>query len=168
MRRKSRQDKHRFGAVEATWNRVVSAGRLTILSDDQTPELATAVQRLSFMPISERLRRQKDLGELLVIAHAAVKAEAGHDVAVLIQEKDGTAMAHHEAGRLTRIMGAGRLRVWDTTTILRRAARSDSLPDRTAMKAVYEQMRGLDLALPPIAETGLLDDRLWKSGNKTP
>jgi hypothetical protein len=95
--RKSRQEKRRFGAAEATWNTIVAANRLTVLPDDETAELAAAVQRLCLMPMSERMRQQQDLGELLVIAHAAVRAEAGDDVAVLIQERNGTAMAYNEA-----------------------------------------------------------------------
>lgn len=83
--RKSRKEKQRFGAAEAVWKKIVSANRLTVLGDDETAELAAAVQRLCRMPMSERMRQQRDLGELLVIAHAAVRAEAGGDVAVLIQ-----------------------------------------------------------------------------------
>ena len=160
--RKSRQDARRFGAAEATWKKVVAAKRLTVLPDDETPELAVAVQRLCLMPMSERMRRQKDLGELLVIAHAAVRAEAGEDVAVLIQERNGTAMARHEARRIKNRGCAGLLRVWNTETILLRAAGSDYLPDKNTMKSVYESMLPLDAALPAIGETSLLTAAVWE------
>jgi hypothetical protein len=88
--RKSRNDKRRFGTAEATWKTIAAANRLTVLPDDETAELAAAIQRLTLMPMSDRMRQQKDLGELLVIAHAAIRAEAGEDLAVLIQERNGT------------------------------------------------------------------------------
>jgi len=159
--RKSRKERRRFGAAEATWKKVVAANRLTVLPDDQTPELAAAVQRLCLMPMSERMRQQKDLGELLVIAHAAVRAEAGDDVAVLIQERNGTTMAHNEARRIKNLGGTGRLRVWDTQTILLRAAGSAHLADKPTMKTIYETMLALDDALPPISETTLLSADVW-------
>ncbi|HEX6316617.1 MAG TPA: hypothetical protein VFZ73_17215 [Gemmatimonadaceae bacterium] len=160
--RKSRKEKQRFGAAEAAWKKIVDAKRLTVLPDDETAELAAAVQRLCLMPMSERMRQQQDLGELLVIAHAAVRAEAGGDVAVLIQERDGTAMAHNEARRISHLEGTGRLRVWNTQTILLRAAGSAHLPDRAKMKTVYKDMRALDAALPPIGETNLLTSATWE------
>lgn len=160
--RKSRQDKKRFGAAEAAWKKIVAANRLTVLPDDETAELSAAVQRLCRMPMSLRMRQQKDLGELLVIAHAAVRAEAGDDVAILIQERNGTAMAQNEALRITRLEGAGRLRVWDTQTILLRAIGGAHLPDRATMKSTYASMQSLDAALPPISTTDLLAEEIWK------
>ncbi len=160
--RKSRKEKRRFGAAEATWKKIVHAKRLTVLPDDESPELAAAVQRLCLMPMSERMRQQKDLGELLVIAHAAVRAEAGEDVAVLIQERSGTAMAHNEAHRINNLKGTGRLRVWNTQTILLRAAGSTHLPDKAKMRTIYESMLPLDAALPPICETNLLTAAVWE------
>jgi hypothetical protein len=48
-----------------------------ILSDDQTPELAAVVHRITRQPMEERLKHPKDLGETMVIAHAVVVAESG-------------------------------------------------------------------------------------------
>jgi hypothetical protein len=160
--RKSRTDKRRFGAAEATWKKVVSANRLTVLPDDETPELAAAVQRLCLMPMSERIRQLQDLGELLVIAHAAVRADAGEDVAVLIQERNGTTMAYNEVRRINKLGGRGRLRVWNTQTILLRATGSAHLPDKATMKTIYDRMLPLDAALPPINETDLLTAAVWE------
>lgn len=160
--RKSRTDKQRFGTAEATWKKIVAANRITVLPDDETPELAAAVQRLCLMPMSERMRRQRDLGELMVIAHAAVRAGAGDDVAVLIQERHGTAMAQNEARRIENLGGTGRLRIWNTQTMLLRAAGSAHLPDKATMRTVYRHMLALDAALPPIDETDLLTADTWK------
>lgn len=160
--RKSRTEKRRFGAAEATWKKIVAAKRLTVLPDDETPELAAAVQRLCLMPMSARMRQQQDLGELLVIAHAAVRAGAGEDVAVLIQERNGTVMASNEARRINNLGSTGRLRVWNTQTILLRAAGGAELPDKATMRTVYDRMLALDAALPPINETSLLTAEVWE------
>jgi hypothetical protein len=78
----SRQD-DRFRAAAAVWRKL--AGRwIQILPDDVTPELATVIQRVSGLPMAERMKRGKDLGEIMVIAHAVVAAESGQPVTVLM------------------------------------------------------------------------------------
>src|SRR5215469_5391886 len=66
--RKSQQD-DRFRAAAAVW-RKLTARWIQILSDDMTPELATVIQRVSGLPMDERRRQPRDLGETMVIAHA--------------------------------------------------------------------------------------------------
>lgn len=73
--RKSRQD-DRFRAAATVWSKLTTHDWIQILSDDVTPELATVVQRISGLPIAERMRHTKDLGEIMVIAHA-VTVKAG-------------------------------------------------------------------------------------------
>lgn len=59
----------------------------------------------------------------MVIAHAAVLADAGRDVTILIQEHDGTALAWQESARLARTRPRhGTIRVWDSQAVLLRAA----------------------------------------------
>jgi hypothetical protein len=58
--RKSRQD-DRFRAAAAVWRKLT--GRwIQILPDDVTPELAAVVQRISGLPMAERINHAKDLG----------------------------------------------------------------------------------------------------------
>lgn len=89
------------------------------------------------MPIEERLRHSKDLGEVMVIAHAVVAAEAGDTMVVLIDD------------------GAG------TLTVLVRAAGGKYVPDKAAMRDIYSRLRGLDDGLPPISATNLLTADVW-------
>jgi len=71
-------------------------------------------------------------------------------------------MAHNEARRFNNLDGTGRLRVWNTQTILLRAARSSHLPDKARMRTIYESMLPLDAALPRISETNLLTAAVWE------
>lgn len=98
IRRRSGQDR-RFAAAGAVM-RKIPEHLLEILSDDLTADLARAVERIGRTPAAERLRTSKDLGETLVIAHAAVAAEAGADVIVLIDDGGGRRAAAAEARRL--------------------------------------------------------------------
>jgi hypothetical protein len=50
---------------------------LEVLSDDVTDELAAIVGRISGLPMVDRKKRAKDLGETMVVAHAVAAAEAG-------------------------------------------------------------------------------------------
>jgi hypothetical protein len=102
--RKSRQD-DRFRAAAAVWRKLT--GRwIQILPDDVTPELAAVVQRISGLPMAERINHAKDLGEIMVIAHAVVAAESGHPAIVLIDDGPGAAIATSEIRRLQRVLPA--------------------------------------------------------------
>jgi hypothetical protein len=101
--RKSRQDK-RFSAAEKVWRKLPER-LMQILPDDQTPELAVAVHRISGLPFNDRLQHSRDLGEAMVVAHAVVAAEAGDTVTVLIDDGQGARLATAEINRLRRIRG---------------------------------------------------------------
>jgi len=52
-----------FRAAATVWRKL--AGRwIQILADDGAPELATVVQRISGLPMAERMKHGKDLGEI--------------------------------------------------------------------------------------------------------
>ena len=82
-----------------------------MLSDESTAELDAAVGRIVGFTANERRRQAKDLGELMVVAHAVVAAEQGHHVTVMIDDGDGRRIATAERRRLERLL----LRVerWD-------------------------------------------------------
>src|SRR5580704_13410806 len=85
--RKSQQD-DRFRAAATVWRKLTPRW-IQILADDTTPELATVIQRVSGLPMDERRRQAKDLGEIMVIAHAVVAAESGHSVTILMDDGPG-------------------------------------------------------------------------------
>lgn len=104
--RKARTDT-RFRPAEAVWNKLTPKW-VQVLSDDLTPELDAVVQRLSGLPMAERKRQAKDLGETMVIAHAVVAAEAGATVTILIDDGSGARIATTEIARLERRRAQGR------------------------------------------------------------
>lgn len=161
--RKSRQDE-RFRAAATTWRRL-SPTWMRILSDDYTPELAGVIQRMTRQPMEQRLKDSKDLGETMVIAHAVVAAEAGGIVTILIDDGPGARLAAAEIRRLARLrtsgQAAGSISLVNTLTVLERAARTEHIPDRATMRAIYEQLRGLDDGLLRIEETRLLSPAIW-------
>lgn len=165
VERKSRTDRRFVRAIDV-W-RKLEPRWMEILPDDVTPELATAVQRISKIPIAERLRERRNLGETMVLAHAAVFAEAGDDVTVLIDDRDGVRLASIEAERLIRMQArglpVGSLTVVGTLTILEAAAGGKEIPDQATMVAVYGQLEKLDDGLPGIEMTRLLMPEVWKS-----
>jgi len=161
--RKSQQD-DRFRAAATVW-RKLTVNWIQILSDDATPELATVVQRVSGLPIHQRRKQPKDLGETMVIAHAVVAAESGQSVTILMDDGPGAAIATSEISRLQRLVSSGHpvgsITLASTLTILGRAAGTEHLPDRAAMRDIYNRLRGLDDGLPPIENTDLLSSRFW-------
>ena len=64
--RKARSD-NRFTAALIVWAKLENANRITILNDDVTPELERAVSRITGLPMAERLKHRRDLGELMVM-----------------------------------------------------------------------------------------------------
>ena len=161
--RKSRED-IRFRSAATVWRKLTPRW-LQIISDDETPELAAVVHRITRQPIQERLRHPKDLGEIMVIAHAVVAAEAGEAVIVLIDDGSGARIATSEMSRLQRLCCQGRavgsIRLVSTLTVLERAASSQHIPDKAAMRDIYQRLRSLDDGLLPIERTNLLSPALW-------
>lgn len=159
IRRKARQDR-RFAAAERVLSKVPTR-LLEILSDDVTDDLAAVVQRIAGMPMVERIRSNKDLGETMVVAHAVVAAERGEQVIVLIDDSGGRAVAAREAARLQRLKEqrpeVGAISLVTTISVLKKAAGGEHLPDKGAMRDLYGRLRGIDDGLLPIAQTGLMD-----------
>ncbi|WBQ06264.1 hypothetical protein [Kribbella sp. CA-293567] len=155
----------RFRAAGEVLAKLSRTDWLRVLSDDETPQLAAAVLRIDTLPMAERMRRSKDLGEIMVLAHAAVQADAGRDVVVLIDDGGGVRLAASEAARLARLRSQGRkvgtLSLMGTLDVLERAAGRKYLPDRDAMRRMYSQLRGCDDGLVDIKQTGLLSRRVW-------
>lgn len=162
--RKSGRDR-RFSRVEKVWNKIPSR-LLEVLADDPTAELVATLGRISQQPWDQRLATAKDLGETMVVAHAVVKAEAGHRVIVIIDDQGGASLATNEIRRLDRLRAAGRpvgaIALVNTVTILEKAAGSEYLPDKKSMREVYDRLRGCDDGLLPIARTPLLSPTVWR------
>lgn len=161
--RKSREDE-RFRAAATVWRKLAPRW-IQILPDDETPELAAVVHRVTRQPMEERLKHPKDLGEIMVIAHAVVAAEAGEMVTVLIDDGPGARIATSEISRLQRLRSNGRavgsIRLASTLTVLERAAGGQHIPDKATMRDIYKRLRGLDDGLPPVETTNLLSSALW-------
>jgi hypothetical protein len=162
--RKAREDE-RFRAAATVWRKLARRW-IQILSDDQTPELAAVVHRITRQPMEERLKHLKDLGETMVIAHAVVAAEAGGMVTVLIDDGPGARIATSEISRLQRLRSNGRavgsIKLASTLTVLERAAGGKHIPDKATMRHIYKRLRGLDDGLPPVETTNLLSPVLWQ------
>jgi hypothetical protein len=110
--------------------------------------------------MGERLKHPKDLGEIMVMAHAVVAAEAGEAVTVLIDDGSGAQIAASEINRLRRLQASdhavGSIRLVSTLTILESAAGGPHIPDKRSMHSIYARLRCLDDGLPPIEKTNLL------------
>lgn len=162
--RKAGQDQ-RFAAAERVWKKLTPK-YMEVISDDVTNELAAAVQRISGIPFDQRIRSGKDLGETMVIAHAAVAAEAGERVIVLIDDGGGCRAATKEAERLLRLQSHGQsvgsIGLIHTVTVLERAAGGEHLPDKNAMRQLYGRLRALDDGLLPMDSTNLLNLSCWQ------
>lgn len=140
---------------------------MEILPDNPTPELAAVVQRVTRLPMEQRLKDSKNLGELMVIAHAVVIAESGEAVRILIDDGDGAKLAMSEIRRLKRLRAGGRhvadITLVNTRTVLMRAAGTEYIPNRETMRRIYQQMRCLDDGLPAIGQAELLSADLWRN-----
>jgi hypothetical protein len=162
--RKSKQEQ-RFRSAERVWRKLAASKWLQILSDDPTPELEAVVQRITQLPMVQRLTQPKDLGETMVIAHAVVLAEVGETVTILIDDRGGAELAGAEIRRLDRLrvirQDVGHIILVNTPTVLKKAAGTPHIPDKAAMHRLYEQLRGLDDGLLPIGDSGLLGPDLW-------
>lgn len=163
--RKSQKDQ-RFRAAEPVLRRVTDGEYVTVLSDEVTEEISYASGFVIHQPLSQRKRSPKDLGETMVVTHAFAQAVAGKSVVVLIDDRAGQQMVARAARQLERLRiktpEVGTISYITTVSVLRAAIGSEHIPDRDAMRTLYERMRGLDDGLLPIKQTGLLDKALWR------
>lgn len=165
IRRKAQQEQ-RFATALRVINKLPER-LFEVLSDDATPELSVVVNRMTQLPMSQRRQNRKDLGEIMVIAHAVVAAETGENVTVLIDDQWGRTTATYEANHLLRLQQAGRpvgrLNIITTLTVLKNAAGKEYIPDRRTMRDLYTKMRRLDDGLIPLEDTNLLGLACWQN-----
>lgn len=140
----------RFEAARKNWAGLVDNGHIDLLSDEASDALNAAVIQLDGTPLAERVRITRDLGELMVMAHALVMRDAGIDVVVLIDES-----------RAQEVATRAGLRVLDTPRTLGLAARSGLITDRGAMRKIYAELRRFDDGLVDITQTDLLKSATW-------
>ena len=161
--RKASQD-DRFQGAGHVW-RKLSPKWLEILSDADVPELNKAVTRISQMPMPQRMRSSRDLGETMVIAHAVVKAESGQDITVLIDDGAGSRLATIETRRLSMMredgQEVGSLKLINTVTVLEKAVVEKHLVSKADLRDIYRRLRELDDGLLPIEQTVLLSRSIW-------
>ncbi|WP_423446803.1 hypothetical protein AABM36_01220 [Kocuria sp. KSNUG] len=137
-----------------------------VLPDTVTSDLDQVIVRLERMPMTQRLRTRRDLGETMVIAHAVAAAQKGQEVWILIDEIRGTQVASAEKRRLERLRhgdsSVGALKIMSTEQVLEAAVPRGLIENRGSMRKIYGQLRSLDDGLPPIESTGLLTRELWR------
>lgn len=90
----------RVGQVETHWPRMRASARVKILdpldpTDGQSVVLLT-VARIRETSAHLALSSSRDLGEAVVIGHARVLADAGHQVCVVIDDQGGQTLATME------------------------------------------------------------------------
>ena len=100
----------RFSAAAGVLRKIRGTQFLAILEDDHTSALDNVVHRLTGAPLEERRSLPKDLGEIMVIAHAVVMAESGADVRVVIDDGYGARLAAPRGCRVGNRAGARRAR----------------------------------------------------------
>jgi predicted nucleic acid-binding protein len=150
IRHKARSDP-RFARALSNWIGLVDSNRVELLPDEQTKALAAAVSRIDGTPFAERMRQGKNLGELMVIAHALVlREDEGRDVIVLIDDGAGA-----------RIASRWGLKVMNTEGVLMSAIRHRFITDKATMRATYNLLRTFDDGLVHIDQTRLLEASRW-------
>lgn len=137
--------------VLTTWRTLKGPGRLRILNDGlETQEFAEAVARTDQrVPARDRVRQRRNLGEILVLAHASVLAQRGEQVFVLIDESDGRRRANDEQRWLSRRGASGALMLWNTPRDLHETASHPGwIRNDLTWEAVYDQMTKFGDGLP--------------------
>lgn len=131
-------------AARATWHKLKRAGRVVVFSDElSSATFAEAVTRVSGVPAPERMRSPRSLGEIMVLAHASVLAQAGTDVFVLIDDGDGRERSQREQAWLQRQGAPGRLTLWSTRQVLKQADPT-WFAGALTWQQVYNKMRRFD------------------------
>lgn len=148
VRHKSKLER-RFRGVDRRVDRVEAAGTLHPLSDSQDDDgelvARAALFQRKLAALAGRGREplsRADLGEAMVMAHAATIREAGTPTYVIIDEWRGQKVAND-----------AKLQILTTETILLKAAKLGFIEDVAAMRAIWNKLEPLDESLRPWRET---------------
>lgn len=89
-----------LGQTADHWRRLRSSPRVRILDEltavDPRADVVATVVRLRRMSVQLALSTRRDLGEAVVIGHAKVLADAGHEVYVVVDDQGGQRLATNE------------------------------------------------------------------------
>lgn len=152
-------DSQKFSKAVRVFDAFVRDSMIEVLESDAENdlELVQAIRTVSPLPPSELLvRRRKDLGEIMVVAHAIKLRDHGHEVSLVVDDRGGRVLAkqhNFETISTVRILGT---------------AASLGLIDYASMKKTYERLRPsngsepMDDGLPHWATSKLDDRRLYK------
>ena len=126
-------------------------------TSDRDSDLDRNVSRITGLPFEQRVRKGKDLGEMMVVAHALTLQNQGEKVIALIDDLDGQ-----------RLAAKHRVRYMSTIDILRGAARLGLIKNWGEMRQLYLKMEPLDDGLPsvtaPRIADKLKDARIYRPG----
>jgi hypothetical protein len=90
----------KIGQVQAHWPKLRAFQRVKILDEltatDARADVVATVARVRGASAQLALSTNRDLGEAVVIGHAKVLADAGHEVYVVIDDQGGQALASAE------------------------------------------------------------------------
>lgn len=115
-------------------------------------ELNDAVQVVCGMPLDARIKTSKDLGEVLVMAHALVQRDAGTAPILLIDERPGQDQATDLGLRFTSTVG-----------ILVIAAETGIVSKQRTMKRIYSDIHACDTVMGgwTSSHNPLLDNKIY-------
>jgi hypothetical protein len=92
--------RRRMGRVQAQWPRLRASQRVRLLDEltvtDTRSDVVATVVRIRGASAQLALSMSLDLGEAVVIGHAKVLADAGHEVYVVIDDQGGQVLASAE------------------------------------------------------------------------
>jgi hypothetical protein len=87
----------RMGQVQVQWPRLRTSSRVRVLDeltpDDDRSDVVATVARVRGTSARLALSTSRDLGEAVVIGHAKVLADEGHEVYVVIDDQGGQTLA---------------------------------------------------------------------------
>jgi len=148
---KSNQGKSKFKGADKRLASLIAGNVIEeLLPDTGDARLMDAVQRVAQVPYTLRKGRSKDLGEVMVVAHAKARASPEHIVFVLIDDLGGQKLARHHGTNLI-----------STEQILRKGIDFGFITTRGQMKAIYNKLRPFDDGLIHFDQTTLSAKSLY-------
>ncbi len=152
--RRARNDS-RFKKCPSVLNDLRANDLIEILADDiDSADLTKAVESICGIPLESRVQTSKDLGEVLVMAHALVLRDKGLSPILLIDEWRAKEQAE----------GLG-FTVVTTVGILVIAAQTNIVPKQRTMKRIYGEIVACDKSMGGWTNprNPLLDNKLYGS-----
>ncbi|MEV7969447.1 hypothetical protein AB0O34_26200 [Sphaerisporangium sp. NPDC088356] len=142
---------HRYPGLRQRWARLQASERIQVLPrievETAHPRVVEVIEEIRGIELEQAVRINRDLGEVIVIAHCVRLAEQRRNVMALIDDQGGQALAARWG-----------IPVLTIENVLTLAIHRGHFPNRADLRKTYDKLREYGDGMLPLEKSGLIEE----------